>query len=91
MISKEGKIVTDPVGHQRKQKKFCAIAEVSSSLKVGFGFVCIALLAVVHSWNWAEKSIIWVSDTSNYQPSQAFLQIAKVFANFWQRMKKKKL
>ena len=33
------KIVTDPFGDQRKYEE---IAKVSSSLKVGFGFVCIA-------------------------------------------------
>ena len=36
------KIVTDPFGDQRKYEDFCQIAKVSSSLKVGFGFVCIA-------------------------------------------------
>ena len=48
--SKEDKIVTDPFDRQRKEKKFCAIAELSSSLKVGFaGFVCTAHFALPSS------------------------------------------
>ena len=85
LIFKEGKIVTHPFNRLPKKagEVLCKLFPKS------WVWLCVHCLEVVHCWNWAEKSIIWVSDTSNYQPSQAFWKIAKVFANFWQSMKMK--